>query len=92
MNETSEGNRSGAQTPEPLSTKLNRLTETARRDPSFKFQNIAHLITVEMLFWSFQQLRKSAAAGVDGVKARDYENNLRVNRKSSTRPAFSESP
>ena len=47
VNETSEGNRSGAQTPEPLSTKLNRLTETARRDPSFKFQNIAHLITVE---------------------------------------------
>lgn len=79
MNETGEGNRGGAQTPESLSTKLNRLTETARRDPSFRFQNIAHLITVEMLFWSFQQLRKNAAAGVDGVRARDYENNLQAN-------------
>ena len=32
-----------------------------------------------MLLWSFQQLRKNAAAGVDGVTARDYENNLRAN-------------
>ncbi len=79
MNETDEGNRGGAQTPESLSTKLNRLSETARRDPSFQFQNIAHLITVEMLFWSFQQLRKDAAVGVDGVGAWDYESNLRVN-------------
>ncbi len=82
MHETDEGNRGGAQTPESLSTKLNRLSETARRDPKFQFQNIAHLITVEMLLWSFQQLRKNAAAGVDGVRAEDYEKNLRVNLAS----------
>ena len=79
MHETDEGNRGSAQTLESLSTKLNRLSETARRDPKFQFQNIAHLITVEMLLWSFQQLRKNAAAGVDGVKAQDYEKNLRAN-------------
>lgn len=79
MHETDGGNRGGAQTLESLSTKLNRLSETARRDPKFQFQNIAHLITVEMLCWSFQQLRKNAAAGVDGVRAQDYEKNLRVN-------------
>lgn len=79
MYETDEGNGGGAQTLESLSTKLNRLSETARRDPKFQFQNIAHLITEEMLLWSFQQLRKNAAAGVDGVRAQDYEKNLRVN-------------
>jgi retron-type reverse transcriptase len=56
-----------------LSTKLNRLSETARRDPSRRFQNINHLITVEMLIWSFRQLRKDAAAGVDRITAQNYE-------------------
>jgi hypothetical protein len=63
LNATNEGNRGGAQTLESLSTKLNRLSETARTKPKFQFQNIAHLITEEMLFWSFQQLNKTAAAG-----------------------------
>lgn len=79
VNATNEGNRGGARTPEPLLTKLYRLSETARREPNRPFQNIAHLITVEMLIWSFQRLRKDAAAGVDGVTARDYEKNLRAN-------------
>ncbi len=79
MNATNDGNRGGAQPPESLSTKLNRLSETARREPSRQFQNINHLITVEMLIWSFEQLRKDAAAGVDGVTTRDYAKNLRGN-------------
>ena len=79
MNETNEGNRGGAQTPESLSTKLNRLSETARTKPEFQFQNIAHLITTEMLEWSLRQLRRDAAAGVDEVRVEDYENNLRTN-------------
>ena len=79
LNETKEGNRGGAQTPESLSTKLNRVSETARTKPEFQFQNIAHLITTEMLHWSFQQLHKDAAAGVDGVTPEDYLQSLRAN-------------
>jgi RNA-directed DNA polymerase len=79
MNGTNERNRVGAQTPESLSTKLNRLSETARKDPEFQFKNIAHLMSVEMLIWSFGQLRKNAAAGVDGITAKDYETNLHAN-------------
>lgn len=79
MNETNERNRVGAQTPESLSTKLNRLSETARKDPKLQFENIAHLMSVEMLVWAFKQLRKSAAAGVDGITAKDYETNLHAN-------------
>ena len=69
----------GAQTPETLSTKLNRLSETARNDSEFQFRNIAHLITIEMLIWLFNQLRTDAACGVDGVTVRGYENNLSPN-------------
>ena len=79
MNATNEGNRSSARPLESLSTKLNRLSETARREPSRQFQNINHLITVEMLIWSFKELRKDAAAGLDGVTTQDYEKNLRPN-------------
>lgn len=79
MNVTNEGNRIGTQIPESLSTKLNRLSEVAKTDPTKQFQNIAHLISKEMLTWSLQQLRKNASAGIDGVTARDYEKNLQAN-------------
>jgi retron-type reverse transcriptase len=34
-----------------------------------------------MLKWSFQQLRKAAAAGVDGITAGDFEKDLESNLK-----------
>lgn len=79
VNEAGKGNRVGAKTLETLSTKLNRLTERAKMNPELKMQNIAHLITVEMLTWSYQQLRKDAAAGIDGVTAEDYGKGLEKN-------------
>lgn len=79
MNATNERNRAGAQTQISLSTKLNRLSETARKDPKRRFQNIAHLISEGMLSWSFQELRKDAAAGIDGVTAREFDKNLHAN-------------
>ncbi|HCA80768.1 MAG TPA: hypothetical protein DEP53_13655, partial [Bacteroidetes bacterium] len=79
VNAAAKGKRDGASTPESLSTKLNRLSETARKYPQFQFQNIAYYIDVEMLGWAFRQLRKNAAAGVDGVTATDYEKNLQGN-------------
>jgi group II intron reverse transcriptase/maturase len=39
------------------------------------------LITEEALAWSFSELRKDAAAGVDEVSARDYQGNLSANLK-----------
>lgn len=65
--------------PETLSTKLNRLAETAKKNPRFQFRTIAHLITVEMLRRSFRELRKDAACGVDGITAKEYEKNLEGN-------------
>ncbi len=79
MNETAKGKKDGTPLPESLSTRLNRISETARQHPQFQFQNIAHHINVEMLEWGYRQLRKDAAAGVDGVTTKDYERNLQSN-------------
>jgi RNA-directed DNA polymerase len=79
VNEAGKGNRGGAQTLLSLSTKLNRLSEQARSNREFKFSNIAYLMTVEMLERSFGELRKDAAAGVDGITPKDYATDLRRN-------------
>jgi RNA-directed DNA polymerase len=82
VNEAVRGNRNGAKTPETLLTKLNRLSEQARSDRKRKFNNIAFLITTEMLEWSFRQLRRDAATGVDGITVTAYEKNLEDNLKN----------
>ena len=71
-----EGNGEGALMPGTLSTQLNRITETARKHPTFVFCTLAHMITEEALGWSYRQLRRDAAAGVDEIIAQDYELNL----------------
>jgi len=65
--------------PESLSTKLNRITETAQRDPAFRFRTIAHLINEVTLTEAFHELKKDAAAGVDGVTAAEYAKGLPEN-------------
>jgi len=79
VNETVRGDRTGAPPTQSLLTKLNRLSETARKNPQYQFANIAHMVDIEMLTWAFQELRKDASAGVDGVTAKDYERNLKSN-------------
>ena len=76
---TMQGNKGGTQMPETLSTKLNRIAETARKDATYRFCNIAHLINLEMLGVAFEQVRKNAAAGIDGVTAEEYVVGLREN-------------
>jgi group II intron reverse transcriptase/maturase len=44
-----------------------------------KFTTLAHLIDEEFLRDAFGQIRKNASAGVDGVTARDYAENLDEN-------------
>lgn len=56
--------------------ELSRIAELARQDRGRKFHSIAHLLTKEALWEAFDNLRKSAAAGVDGVTYADYEKHL----------------
>lgn len=67
---------------ENLSTKLNRISETARQNPTYRFDNLAHLVNPEMMTWAFDELRKKAAPGVDGVTIADYKKDLAKNLKS----------
>jgi RNA-directed DNA polymerase len=56
--------------------ELSRIAELARQDAGRKFYSIAHLLTTEALWEAFDNLRKDAAAGVDGVTCSEYEEHL----------------
>jgi hypothetical protein len=52
---------------EPVATKLRRIAEKARKEPSFRFTSLYHLMNEEHLRGCFQRLRNNAAAGIDSV-------------------------
>ena len=56
--------------------ELGRIAVLARQDAGRKFHSIAHLLTKEALWEAFDNLRKDAAAGVDGVTYAEYEEHL----------------
>jgi RNA-directed DNA polymerase len=60
-------------------TKLHRLSELAKEDPTLQFTSIAHLLNVELLGDAYRRLRKDASPGVDGLTAQEYEQDLERN-------------
>lgn len=52
---------------------LERVREAARRNRRLRFSALLHHITPQLLADSFYRLQRSAAAGVDGVTWRSYE-------------------
>jgi group II intron reverse transcriptase/maturase len=56
--------------------ELSRIAELAKQDAGRKFYSIAHLLTTAALWEAFDNLRKDAAAGVDGITYADYEEHL----------------
>jgi group II intron reverse transcriptase/maturase len=61
---------------ESVSPALDRIRETAGRDKKVRFTALLHHVTVDLLRWSFFQLKRRAAAGVDGVTWDQYEAGL----------------
>jgi RNA-directed DNA polymerase len=55
---------------------LDRVREAARKGRDVRFTALMHHITPDLLAESFMDLKRSAAAGVDGVTWREYENGL----------------
>jgi group II intron reverse transcriptase/maturase len=47
--------------------------EAARTKPELKFENLLHHITIPLLHEAFDDLKKTAAAGIDEVTWQDYE-------------------
>lgn len=58
------------------STKLQRIGELAARDEGVVFNNLGHLISVDLLRDLYRQLDGSKAIGIDGVTKADYGTNL----------------
>jgi group II intron reverse transcriptase/maturase len=55
------------------STSLERVREAARRNKRLRFSALLHHITPQLLADSFYSLQRNAAAGVDGMTWRKYE-------------------
>jgi retron-type reverse transcriptase len=64
---------------ESVETKLRRIAEKARNEPSFKFTSLYHLMNEELLRGCFKRLRKDAAAGIDEMTKDEYAENLDAN-------------
>lgn len=57
-------------------TGLQRVRRTAKEKKQERFTSLLHHVTVDLLRESFLSLKKRAAAGVDGVTWKDYEQGL----------------
>lgn len=55
------------------SVGLAGVREAARAQPELKFENLLHHITIPLLHDAFDDLKKSAAAGIDDVTWQQYE-------------------
>jgi len=62
-------------------TKLNSITQRARREPKCKFTTLIHLLTEGFLKDCFVELKRKSSAGIDGVTYEEYEANLEQNLK-----------
>lgn len=60
-----------------VSTKLATIAEQSKRDATWVFSTLAHLMDEDFLTEAFSQLRKDAAAGIDQMTVAEYEVNLK---------------
>jgi RNA-directed DNA polymerase len=67
-----EGNMTGAQKPEDVSTLRQRIAERAKQSPAMGFTSLAHLMNIDWMYEAFARTRKDGAVGVDGQTVEDY--------------------
>jgi RNA-directed DNA polymerase len=65
-----------AQNRESASNGLDRVRQRAEADKTFRFNNLFHLLKVDLLRASFYELKRKAAPGLDGVTWHEYEQKL----------------
>lgn len=80
--EPSEGKMEETQGSQPISTKLQRIAEQARRDPARAFTTLAHHIDIEWLREAHRRTRKDGAVGIDGQDSERYAIDLEGNLRS----------
>jgi RNA-directed DNA polymerase len=62
-----------------VSTKQERIAALAKQSPQMAFTSLAYLMDMDWLTEAYRRTRKDGAAGVDGVTADEYEQNLEGN-------------
>jgi RNA-directed DNA polymerase len=77
-----EGKMPGTPSPDPISTRRQRIAELARDSPQAAFTTLAHHIDIDWLTEAFLRTRKDGAVGVDGQTAQDYAADLEGNLRS----------
>ena len=77
-----EGKMTGTPSPDPISTRRQRIAELARQSPQAAFTTLAHHIDIDWLTEAYLRTRKDGAAGVDGQTAADYAVDLEGNLRS----------
>ncbi len=78
--EEERGNNNDAQKWERLlNTKLDLITEKARKEKKLRFTSLAHLLNEDFLAQSYHELKKRRVAGVDGVEVEEYGQHLEEN-------------
>ena len=70
------GDTLGSQT---ISTRLCNIAQRASQNPELVFNNLYHLIDLELLRQAYSKTRKNAAPGVDKITAKKYAENLETN-------------
>jgi group II intron reverse transcriptase/maturase len=71
-----EGKMEGAQNPETVSTKLQKIAELAKKAPAMTFTSLNHYIDMDLLLEAYRRTRKDGAPGIDGQRAKEYEEKL----------------
>jgi RNA-directed DNA polymerase len=72
----------GTPSPDPISTRCQRIAELARQSPQAAFTTLAHHIDIDWLTEAYRRTRKDGAAGVDGQTAEAYAVDLEGNLRS----------
>lgn len=65
-----------ASTPGPMSPKLLKVAERAKKEPEGVFHSLAHLLDVPALERAYHRMRTDAAVGVDGMTKEQYGQEL----------------
>ena len=61
---------------ESVSQAADRIRQFVQREPGVRLTTLLHHVTVDALRWAFFELKKDAAAGVDGLTWRMYKEGL----------------
>ena len=62
-----------------VSTKQELIATLAKQSPLMAFTSLAHLMDIDWLKEAYRRTRKDGAAGVDGVTADQYEQDVEAN-------------